>query len=132
MLGVGLLGGAGVAFAALGTFREAAREPVAVTRPVEATSPSYESVLATLGPEARVGRGLSGPALAAPLSGLGGCGRPLGMRANLRVAVWHGHAEGVSVYTTPRDPAVAQCIDREIRSLAWPDAPGLSTLVRTL
>ena len=136
MFGFGALGGVGVAFAALGLGRHVAREahePVAVEPQVEASGPSYESALATIGEGARAGRSLDALELAAPLTPLAAaCARPHGMRANVRVAVVRGRAVGVSVYTTPRDPMVATCIDREIRRISWPDAPALSTLVTGL
>jgi hypothetical protein len=37
----------------------------------------------------------------------------------VRIAVWAGHAVGVDV-TTP-NKKLAECIDKQVRALTWPD-----------
>ena len=134
LLAFGALGGTGAAFAALAAFGvgSPAREPIAVFPRIEPSGPSYESTLASLPSSVRQTGELDEALLRAQLGSMDACPRPAGMRANVRVAVIGGRAVGVSVFTTPRDPMVANCIDREIRRLPWPQANGLSTLVTTL
>lgn len=38
-----------------------------------------------------------------------------------RVAVWNGRAVGVDVETQPKSPALAKCIDTQIRQVEWSD-----------
>jgi hypothetical protein len=38
-----------------------------------------------------------------------------------RVAVWNGRAVGVDVETQPKSPALAKCIDSQIRQVKWSD-----------
>jgi hypothetical protein len=45
----------------------------------------------------------------------------------VRTAVKNGHAVGVSVSTSPPNPAVASCVDRHVRSLSWPPSPKLDS-----
>ncbi|HEY8076165.1 MAG TPA: hypothetical protein VIF62_18695 [Labilithrix sp.] len=134
LLAFGALGGTGAAFAAMAVIGVGAppREPVAVFSRVEPAGPSYESTLATFAAARERDAALDEATLRAPIGSLAECPRPAGMRTNVRVAVIGGRAAGVSVFTTPRDPEVANCIDRQIRRLSWPAANGLSTLVTTL
>jgi eukaryotic-like serine/threonine-protein kinase len=89
---------------------------------------SYESALASNNQEVNIGGGGGGPdltdnQLAAPMRNatfIGGCGAPNDMKVTVRVAIKMGRAVGVSVYTNPADGAVASCVDRHVRGLAWP------------
>jgi hypothetical protein len=127
-----LIGGVGVAFAAAAVSHHADREATAAERYVEPTLPSYESVVvATIGHDPSGALRLTDDELVAPLGGdiVGSCG---GTSARVRIAVRDGKAAGVSVYTTPRDPVVASCIDRAIRARAWPRTAALSTITTSL
>lgn len=89
---------------------------------------SYEAAIASNNQEINMGGGKGGPdlsdaQLSAPMrnaSFISGCGAPDNMKVTVRVAVKMGRAVGVSVYTTPPNPAVAGCVDRHVRGLGWP------------
>jgi hypothetical protein len=42
-------------------------------------------------------------------------------RFKVRVAVWNGKAVGVDLETTPKNPALAECLKARVRELTWPD-----------
>ena len=42
------------------------------------------------------------------------------MKVTVKTVVKMGHAIGVSVSTNPPNGAVAGCIDRAVRGIAWP------------
>jgi hypothetical protein len=46
----------------------------------------------------------------------------------VKVAVKMGRAIGVTVMTNPGNPAIASCIDRAVRGLAWPAHPKMDTM----
>jgi hypothetical protein len=48
------------------------------------------------------------------------CGAPDSMKVVVKVAVREGRAMGVTVATSPEDPAVAACVDKAVRELSWP------------
>lgn len=48
------------------------------------------------------------------------CGAPDSMKVVVKVAVREGHAMGVTVATSPEDPAVAACVDKAVRDFSWP------------
>ena len=39
----------------------------------------------------------------------------------VRVAVWNGKAVGIDLETTPKNPALAECLKARVRELTWPD-----------
>jgi hypothetical protein len=39
----------------------------------------------------------------------------------VRVAIWNGKAVGVDLETTPKNPALAECLKARVRELTWPD-----------
>jgi hypothetical protein len=72
------------------------------------------------------GPDLTNAQLSAPLKNgtfLGSCGAPDSMKVTVKAAIKMGRAVGVSVYTTPPNPAVSSCIDRHVRGLGWPANP---------
>lgn len=89
---------------------------------------SYEAALAANPQNITVGGGggtpdltdqqLSGPMRNAAF--LDACSAPQSMHVTVKTVVKMGRAIGVSVYTTPANGGVAACIDRAVRSLAWP------------
>lgn len=89
---------------------------------------SYEAALNANNQEISVGGPKGGPdltdgQLSAPMknaSFISGCGAPDSMKVTVRVAVKNGRAVGVSVYPSPSNAAVAQCVDRHVRALSWP------------
>ena len=100
---------------------------------------SYEAALASNNTQIDIGGPKGGPDLTdQQLSGpmrnasfLGSCGAPDSMKVTVRVAIKMGRAAGVSVYTTPANPAVASCVDRAVRNLAWPVNPKMDSLTTT-
>jgi hypothetical protein len=66
---------------------------------------------------------LTNDQLAGPMQNatfLGGCGVPASMHVTVKVAVRMGRAVGVSVYPSPPSLAIAACVERAVRGLAWP------------
>ena len=61
---------------------------------------------------------LSGPMRNAAF--LDACNAPQSMHVTVKTVVKMGRAIGVSVSTSPPNGAVASCIDRSVRNLAWP------------
>jgi hypothetical protein len=100
---------------------------------------SYEAAIASNNQEVNMGGGGGGPDLTdGQLSGpmrnatfIGGCGAPNDMKVTVRVAIRMGRAVGVSVYTNPADGAVASCVDRHVRGLAWPAHPKMDSFTTT-
>jgi hypothetical protein len=39
----------------------------------------------------------------------------------VRVAIWNGKAVGIDLETTPKNPALAECLKARVRELTWPD-----------
>jgi len=39
----------------------------------------------------------------------------------VRVAIWNGKAVGIDLETTPKNPALAECLKARVRELSWPD-----------
>jgi eukaryotic-like serine/threonine-protein kinase len=72
---------------------------------------------------------LSGPLRNATF--LNQCGAPDSMHVTVKVAIKMGRAVGVSVYTTPPNGAVASCVDRAVRNLAWPANQKMDSFVTT-
>lgn len=97
---------------------------------------SYEAALASNNQEITIGQKAGGPDLTdAQLAGpmrnaafLGSCGAPTSMKVTVKVAVKMGRAIGVTVVTNPGNPAIASCIDRAVRGLAWPAHPKMDTM----
>jgi len=58
---------------------------------------------------------------------LGRCNTPDSMKVTIRVAVRSGAARGVTVRTSPPDPAIASCIDDAVRALHWPSSAAIET-----
>jgi eukaryotic-like serine/threonine-protein kinase len=56
---------------------------------------------------------------------LGACGVPSSMGVNICAAVQNGHAVGVTVTTTPRNPGIAGCIAGAVRRINFPSHPKL-------
>jgi hypothetical protein len=117
--------GAMSAYALVG-FHHLEKEPIAVLRTPELTVASFETAVVT----STAPRG----GTIEPVEEL-----PFGQRcsfgekaATLKVAVKDGRAVGVSVYTSPRDPMLASCIEAEAEKLRWPATPSLSTFRRSL
>lgn len=89
---------------------------------------SYEAALNANNQEISMGGAKGAPdlsdgQLSAPMrnaSFISGCGAPDSMKVTVRVAVKNGRAVGVSVYPSPPNAAVAQCVDRHVRALSWP------------
>ncbi len=100
---------------------------------------SYEQALATNNQEISMGGPKGGPdltdaQLSAPMRNaafISGCGAPDSMKVTVKVAVKNGRAWGVSVYTTPSNPAVASCIDRHVRGLGWPPNAKMDSFTTT-
>jgi len=57
---------------------------------------------------------------------LGRCHVPDTMAVSVCAAVEHGVAVGVTVTTEPGNPAIAACIDGQVRALRFPSSQGLS------
>jgi hypothetical protein len=69
-------------------------------------------------------RELTNTELAAPMRDaafLARCETPEATKVTVRVVIKNGKVLGLSVYTRPDDPTIAECIDREVRALAWPE-----------
>jgi len=89
---------------------------------------SYEAALAANPQQIVVGGGQGTPDLTdVQLSGpmrnaafLDACSAPSSMHVTVKTVVKMGHAIGVTVTTSPPNGAVASCIDRAVRNLAWP------------
>jgi hypothetical protein len=89
---------------------------------------SYDQALAANPQQMAVGGPQGGPDLSdQQLSGpmrnaafLDACNAPQSMHVTVKTVVKMGHAIGVTVLTTPPNGAVAACIDRSVRNLAWP------------
>jgi hypothetical protein len=129
-----VVGGVGVAFAAAAVSRHASREAVAAPAQMQAQPAglSYESALATIALDPPGARRLSDDELREPFA-RAAIGETCGAgSARVRIAVRDGAAVGVSVFTTPRDPMVAECIDRAMRTLTWPRTLALSTITTSL
>lgn len=111
---------------ALLTAHRMEKEPIAVLRTPELTVASFETAVVT----STAPRG----GMVEPLEELPFRDRcPFGEKeATLKVAVKDGRAVGVSVYTNPRDPMLAFCIEAEAEKLRWPATPALSTFRRSL
>jgi eukaryotic-like serine/threonine-protein kinase len=56
---------------------------------------------------------------------MSGCGVPDSMGVNICAAIQNGHAVGVTVTTTPRNPGVAGCIAGAVRRINFPTHPKL-------
>lgn len=102
--------------------------------------PSYEEMLARAqgnGSGITMGSDLTDAQLSAPMRNatfISGCGAPDSMKVTIKVAVHHGRAVGVSVYTTAAnlgDDEVTRCVDTHVRSLRWPDKPEMDSFVTT-
>lgn len=96
---------------------------------------SYEAALAANNEEIKMGSAPTGPdlsnaQLSAPMANaafISGCGAPNDMSVTVKVAIKMGRAVGVSVYTSPPNAAVASCVDRHVRQLAWPAHPKMDS-----
>jgi hypothetical protein len=91
------------------------------------TGVTYEEALAI--PEDLTGlageRELTDTELAAPMRNaafVARCETPEATKVTVRVVIKSGKVLGLSVYTRPDDPTIAECIDREVRALAWPES----------
>ncbi|MFO0679895.1 MAG: hypothetical protein U0169_25450 [Polyangiaceae bacterium] len=99
---------------------------------------SYEAALNSNNNEVVIGKAagpdLTNAQLSAPLANgavLGACGTPASTAVTIKVAVKLGRAVGVSVYTTPPNPAVSGCIDRAVRGMSWPSNPKMDSFTTT-
>ncbi len=80
------------------------------------------------------GRHLSQDELSRPMqnaSFIGGCGAPDSMKVKVMVAVQNGRAVGVSVYSTPPNPAVQSCVAGFVRGITWPASPDMDSVITT-
>jgi hypothetical protein len=80
------------------------------------------------------GPDLTNAQLHAPMANGGfisACGAPNDMHVTVRTAVKLGRAVGVSVSTNPPNAAVAACVDRHVRGLAWPSSPKMDSFTTT-
>jgi hypothetical protein len=100
--------------------------------------PTYEAALASNNHEITIGKQGSADLTDAQLSGpmrggtfVGECGAPDSMKVTVKVAIKTGHAAGVSVSTSPPDPDIAGCIDRYVRTFAWPSSSKLDSFTTT-
>lgn len=77
---------------------------------------------------------LSSAQLGEPLvkgSFVGACGAPDNMKVTVDLSVRKGHAEKVSVQTSPPDPKIAACIEHSVRALRWDASPHVGRLTVT-
>jgi hypothetical protein len=100
---------------------------------------SYEAALDANNQEISMGGAKGVPdltdgQLSAPMRNaafISGCGAPDSMKVTVRVAIKNGRAFGVSVYPSPPNPGVAQCVDRHVRALSWPPNSKMDFLTTT-
>jgi eukaryotic-like serine/threonine-protein kinase len=89
---------------------------------------SYEAALAANPQQVDMNGHASGPdltdqQLSGPLRNaafLDACGAPQSMHVTVKTVVKMGRAIGVTVSTSPPNGAIASCIDRAVRNIAWP------------
>ena len=100
--------------------------------------PTYEAAIASNVEEiaigAQGGRDIDDAQLSRPMQNgafVGECGAPEAMKVTVKVAIRAGRAAGVSVTTSPADPDVAGCIDRYVRTFAWPSSPKKDSFTTT-
>lgn len=100
--------------------------------------PTYEAAMASNKQEITIGGraepDLTDAQLAGPMrngSFVGECGAPQTMKVTVKVAIKTGHPAGVSVTTSPADPDVAGCIDRYVRTFAWPSSAKMDSFTTT-
>ena len=100
--------------------------------------PTYEAAMASNKQEITIGGraepDLTDAQLASPMRNggfVGECGAPQNMKVTVKVAIKTGHPAGVSVATSPADPDVAGCIDRYVRTFAWPSSAKMDSFTTT-
>jgi len=102
------------------------------------TGPSYESAVAGnvqhLAPGTKEAPDLTDAELAGPLrdgSFLDACGVPTSAQVTVKVAIRHGRAVGISVYSTPPSQSIAGCVEQHVRGLQWPVSAKMDSFVTT-
>jgi hypothetical protein len=100
--------------------------------------PTYEAAIAANKQEIAIGSqgapDLTDVQLSGPMRNggfVGECGAPDGMKVTVKVAIKLGRPVGVSVYASPPDPDVAGCIDRYVRTFAWPSNAKMDSFTTT-
>ncbi len=99
---------------------------------------SYEAAWAKAEQKVEIGGGggrhLSQDELGRPMqnaSFINGCGAPDSMKVKVMVAVQNGRAVGVSVYTTPPNAGVQNCVAGFVRGLSWPASADMDSVITT-
>lgn len=97
---------------------------------------SYEAAWAKAEQKVEIGGGggrhLSQDELGRPMqnaSFISGCGAPDSMKVKVMVAVQNGRAVGVSVYTTPPNAGVQNCVAGFVRGITWPASPDMDSVI---
>lgn len=97
---------------------------------------SYEDALAE--PEdmgaLRGEKELSNTELSAPMQSgafLATCNAPDAMKVTVKVAVRDGRVMGVTVVTDPDDTQVAECVDKAVREIPFPQSKRRDSIITT-
>lgn len=98
------------------------KEPAAAVEPAFTPDMSVEQAQAAI-PVGTERQNIEQEALGRPLQepGVFDSCKVGNARFKVRVAVWNGKAVGVDLETTPKNPALAECLKARVRELTWPD-----------